>query len=162
MREALGRREVSHFLMPFQRGLLEMQLNRPLSEQQQADWERMLEAGLTNAVSAHEAGIRIAVGTDLGPVLGFLAVHWEMELLVGAGLSPLEALRAATRDAAATLGVDNQLGVIAEGAIADLVVLERDPLTDIRSTRDIHSVIKGGRIVDRKALLGGPTRPRHP
>ena len=117
------------------------------------EWTREQEASEANMLAAHNASIRIVVGTDYSIFLGFIAVHWEMEFLVETGFSPLEALRAATQDAAATLGLEGQLGIIAQGAIADLVVLEADPREDIRNTQKIHSVIKDGNIVDRDALL---------
>ncbi len=56
-------------------------------------------------------------------------------------------------EAAAVLGLKGQLGCISPGAIADLVVLEANPLEDIRNTQEIHAVIQGGRIIDRAALL---------
>jgi len=95
-------------------------------------------------------GGRIATGTDasnqlLVPGAG---VHLEMELLVGAGLSPLEALRAATVHGAELLGADS-LGRIRSGAVADLVVLGADPLADIRGTRRIERVMLGGAWVPR-------------
>jgi imidazolonepropionase-like amidohydrolase len=71
--------------------------------------------------------------------------HTELELLVGAGLTPAEALRAATVDAAALLGADS-LGVIAPGKGADLVVLSRDPLADITNTRSISRVMVRGQL----------------
>jgi imidazolonepropionase-like amidohydrolase len=95
------------------------------------------------------AGGRIAVGTDSPSLLllpGYSA-HREMELLVGAGLSPREALRAATRNGAVLLGVDS-LGLLAPGKVADLVVLTKDPLADIRNTRAIEAVMSRGRLLD--------------
>jgi imidazolonepropionase-like amidohydrolase len=76
-----------------------------------------------------------------------------LELLVRAGLSPLEAICTATSNAAAVLGVEGRLGCISPGAAADLVVLEADPLEDIRNTQKIYAVIQGGRIIDRASLL---------
>jgi len=71
---------------------------------------------------------------------------------VSAGLTPAEALVAATSAAARVVGVDADLGVIAEGKIADLVLLDADPLADIANTRKIWRVIQGGRVVDREAI----------
>jgi len=107
---------------------------------------------MANVRAAHAADIRMVAGTDVYFLHG-LGVHWELELLVAAGLSPLEALRAATSNAAATLGLEGRLGSIAPGAIADLVVLEADPLEDIRNTLKIHTVVKDGKVIDRGALL---------
>lgn len=151
--DALSRPEVSSFLPPEQIERIRRLIKRKFPEVQNLHWKRALEAGIANVAAAHDAGIRVVVGTDFSTFLGFIAVHWEMEFLVKAGFSPLEALRAVTWDAAATLGLEGQLGIIVPGAIADLIVLEADPLKDIRNTQRIHSVIKDGNIIDRNALL---------
>ena len=99
------------------------------------------------------AGGRIAAGTDAVNQLlvpGY-SEHREMELLVAAGLTPREALRAATRNGAVLLGVDS-LGLLAPGKVADLIVLKRDPLVDIRNTRAIESVMTHGRMLDPDSL----------
>jgi imidazolonepropionase-like amidohydrolase len=80
------------------------------------------------------------------------ALHWELEALVEAGLSPMEALMAATGTAAGILG-SAELGTIEVGKWADLVILEGDPLEDIRNTQRIWRVVQGGRVVDREGLL---------
>ena len=102
------------------------------------------------------AGGRIAVGTDSPDrmlVPGY-SEHQELELLVRAGLSPREALRAATRNAAVLLGVDS-IGLIAPGKVADLVVLTKDPLADIRNTRAIQSVMIRGKLLDPDSVRAG-------
>lgn len=105
----------------------------------------------------HGAGVRLAAGTDTGTgylVPGF-ALHDELALLVAAGLTPAEALRAATRDAARTLGLP-AVGTVARGQAADLLVLDADPLSDIRNTRRIHGVVVDGRWIppeERSRLL---------
>ncbi|MFD7087874.1 amidohydrolase family protein [Streptomyces sp. NPDC059896] len=105
----------------------------------------------------HGAGVRLAAGTDTGTgylVPGF-ALHDELALLVAAGLTPAEALRAATRDAARTLGLP-AVGTVARGQAADLLVLDADPLRDIRNTRRIHGVVVDGRWIppqERSRLL---------
>jgi imidazolonepropionase-like amidohydrolase len=99
------------------------------------------------------AGGRIATGTDAVNQLlvpGY-SEHRELELLVAAGLSPREALRAATRNGAVLLGVDS-LGLIAPGKVADLIVLKKDPLRDIRNTRAIESVMTHGRMLKPDSL----------
>jgi imidazolonepropionase-like amidohydrolase len=99
------------------------------------------------------AGGRIAVGTDAAHqmlVPGY-SEHREMELLVHAGLSPREALRAATRNGAVLLGVDS-LGLLAPGKAADLVVLTKDPLSDIRNTRAIQSVMIRGQLLNADSI----------
>jgi imidazolonepropionase-like amidohydrolase len=99
------------------------------------------------------AGGRIAAGTDASNQLivpGY-SEHREMELLVHAGLSPREALRAATRNGAVLLGVDS-LGLLAPGKAADLVVLTKDPLADIRNSRAIQSVMIRGQLLDADSI----------
>ncbi|MET9494446.1 amidohydrolase family protein [Streptomyces sp. NPDC006552] len=105
----------------------------------------------------HGTGVRLAAGTDTGTgylVPGF-ALHDELALLVAAGLTPADALRAATRDAARTLGLP-AVGTVAPGHAADLLVLDADPLRDIRNTRRIHGVVVDGRWIppqERRHLL---------
>jgi len=89
------------------------------------------------------------LGTDL---VSAASSHREMQLLCQAGLSPLEVIRIATFNAAVFLGRDRDLGSIAPGKIADLVLLNRDPTADIDATEDIAMVIHNGLVVDRAAL----------
>ncbi len=99
------------------------------------------------------AGGRLAAGTDAATqmlVPGY-SEHREMELLVRAGLTPREALRAATRNAAVLIGVDS-LGLLAPGKVADLVVLSKDPLVDIRNTRAIAAVMARGYLLDADSI----------
>jgi imidazolonepropionase-like amidohydrolase len=101
------------------------------------------------------AGVPLLAGTDeLNPYCfpGF-SLHDELGLLVQAGLSPLAALRAATSSPARFLGRED-LGVIAAGKLADLVLLEGDPLADIGNTRRIAAVVSRGTLHDRAALDG--------
>jgi imidazolonepropionase-like amidohydrolase len=72
--------------------------------------------------------------------------------LVIAGLSPIEALRSATVNPAKFLDLDKTLGTIEQGKIADLALLDANPLEDIRNTQRINAVISNGRLFDRKAL----------
>jgi hypothetical protein len=104
---------------------------------------------------AARAGIPIVAGTDA--IGGSSAnLHAELQLLVdSAGLTPLQALRAAGLDAARAIGVQDSLGSIAPGKLADLVVLRRDPSASIRNTQTVVMVIKGGRIYPRTT----PMRP---
>jgi hypothetical protein len=93
-------------------------------------------------------GGRIGVGTDAANqmLIPGYTVHRELELLVGAGLTPAEAISAATRNGASLLRVDS-LGLIAPGKVADLVVLKQDPLADIRNTLAIQQVMSRGRML---------------
>ncbi len=107
-----------------------------------------------NAVThrASKLGIRIVAGTDglLEPRGGLPALHDElMQEVTGAGLTPMQALVSATSSAAQTIGVERERGTLEPGRQADVVLLAANPLDDIRNTRKIRYVIKGGRLVDR-------------
>ena len=102
------------------------------------------------------AGVMLGTGTDVWQLPD--AVHLELEELVRAGLSPLAAIRAATGDAARILGAERDLGTIETGKLADLVILNADPLADVRNTRRIGVVVQNGRIVDRVALRARGSR----
>jgi len=97
---------------------------------------------------AHEMGVTLAAGTDNFGNLNRDSVpniHREMELLVDkCGLTPLEAIRAATYNGARTVGMEKEYGTVEAGKVADLVILRDDPSTDITRTKDIAAVIKGG------------------
>src|SRR5271156_853571 len=102
------------------------------------------------------AGVSILAGTDtINPNCfpGF-GIHDELALLVEAGLSPLAALKAATRNAAQFVGQLNSRGTIEAGKTADLVLLDKDPLADINNTRSIQAVVLNGRLFQRAALDG--------
>jgi imidazolonepropionase-like amidohydrolase len=104
----------------------------------------------------HQAGVGILAGTDaMNPQCfpGF-GIHDELALLVDAGLSPLAALQAATRNAARFIGQLDQRGTIEPGKIADLVLLGKDPLADIHNTRSISAVVLNGRLLPRAVLDG--------
>ncbi len=106
----------------------------------------------------HEQGVPIVVGTDTGNAYVFpgYSVHRELELLVEAGLSPMEALVSATSAAAEMIDAADEFGTIEPGKRADLLILAADPLEDIRNTRSLELVISEGRVIDRKTLLGPP------
>ena len=114
-------------------------------------WERTVEL----AGRAHAVGVRLALGTDAGMTAVFhgLAVHRELELFVRAGLTPNEALRAATAVAAAKVGADGRLGTIEVGKEADLLILRKSPLADIRNSREIDLVIKRGMVFHPAELM---------
>ncbi len=102
----------------------------------------------------HRAQLPILAGTDSGDVYcvpGF-SIHDELALLVDAGLTPRDALRAATTAPAEYLGMADSLGTVSVGKIADFVLLEANPLQDIRNTKGIRAVVKGGYLYDRDAL----------
>ncbi len=115
-----------------------------------------LQAGIRRDLrEMRTAGVPILAGTDIG-VLNVVpgeSLHEELMLLVrDAGLSPIDALRAATRDAARVLRREGEFGTIAAGRQADLVLLDADPRTGIGNVRRIDSVVLRGRAFDRTAL----------
>ncbi len=107
------------------------------------------------AAALHKGGVKLVAGTDAGGTnLSLLpggSLHRELELLVEAGLEPWEALATATVNAGEFLGGKSS-GAIAPGQRADLVLLNRNPLEDIRNTRDVRGVVAGGHWFDRSAL----------
>jgi imidazolonepropionase-like amidohydrolase len=116
----------------------------------QRAWPKLL--ALTKKL--HDGGVMLAVGTDMPTpwIVPGASVHDEMLLLRDAGLTPMEVLRAATANAAVALRRDD-IGVIGLGARADLVLLTKNPLDDLRNTRAIELVIKGGVVYDPAGLL---------
>jgi hypothetical protein len=102
---------------------------------------------------AGRAGVPILAGTD-SQIFPGLALHTELALLVAEGLTPLEALRAATLNPAQMLRATDSLGTVAPGKLADLVLLDADPLADITNTTTIRAVVANGRYFDRTALDG--------
>jgi hypothetical protein len=97
----------------------------------------------------HGAGVEFLAGTDMGPntpVAPGAGLHDELELLVQAGLTPMEALQSATRNPARYFGKLADMGTIETGKLADLVLLDANPLDDIRNTRKIRLVVLKGRI----------------
>jgi imidazolonepropionase-like amidohydrolase len=103
----------------------------------------------TTVKKLHSAGVNIAAGTDSGTpgvVIG-KGLHKELELMVEAGISPMKAIMAGTRNAADNLGRASELGTIEPGKLADIIAVSGDPLKDIRDTRKIKLVIKDGNIL---------------
>lgn len=115
-----------------------------------------------SAAEIQRAGGNVAVGGH-GEMQGWQA-HWEMELLVEGGMRPLEALRAATQGGAQALGLLRQLGTLEPGKVADLVVLDRDPLVDIRNSTSTRFVMREGMLFEAATLdrVWPGDRVRHP
>jgi hypothetical protein len=95
-------------------------------------------------------GARVAVGVDEG--IAGLGSHLEMAALVDGGFTPMQALRAATLNAADALGLNQDLGTVEVGKLADLIVLTKDPSVDIRNSTSLKWVIKNGRVYDADTL----------
>jgi imidazolonepropionase-like amidohydrolase len=126
---------------------------RPASPNYLAFLEHTLHGERLAVGALHRGGIRVGTGTDfpLAPLPG--SIHLELEELVASELTPLEAITAATGTAARIIGGEDEIGTIEVGKWADLLILDADPLEDIRNTRQIWKVIQGGRVVDREGLL---------
>jgi imidazolonepropionase-like amidohydrolase len=127
-------------------------------ESQPADSLVRVRQAWTDAVTkrALDLGVTIVAGTDemLNPRQDSLpTIHRELQLEVRAGLTPLQAIRSATLNAARTIGVDSIRGTIAPGRVADLVLLDANPAEDIANTRRIRMVIKDGQVVDRSVRV---------
>ena len=100
------------------------------------------------------SGVELLAGTD-APIVRNVpgsSLHDELKCLVDAGLTPLHALQAATRNPAQFLGRQREWGTIETGKRADLVLLDADPLVNIRSTTHIEAVVADGRLYDRGAI----------
>jgi len=117
----------------------------------QTGFETMAE----NIRRVHAAGIPVVLGTDAGNPLTLHgpSVFPEMEAMQRAGLLPQEVLTASTRDAAQAMGRGADLGLIAEGRIADILVLEKDPSVDVSHMRSITHVVRAGALHEREWIL---------
>jgi imidazolonepropionase-like amidohydrolase len=115
-----------------------------------AKFPGQLKMGQKNLKKLWDAGVLVAFGSDTGPPARFQGFfeHRELELMVEAGLTPAEALQAATKNAAEALRISQDFGTLVKGKRADLILLDADPLSDIRNTRKISKVWIGGREVN--------------
>lgn len=112
------------------------------------------EMALDHVGQAHAAGVKILAGTDAGDTYVFpgFDMHDELVELVRAGLSPAAALRSATIDAAVFAGMEERFGSVAPGKAGDMILVDANPLEDIRNTREISGLFFSGRYFDRAAL----------
>jgi imidazolonepropionase-like amidohydrolase len=108
--------------------------------------ERELATGEANAKRVQDAGITVAAGTDAGNpgTLHGPSIYRELQLMADAGLSPMEVLVAATRNGARAMGREREVGTLEAGKAADLVMLDADPLADVRNYQRVRRVMKGG------------------
>ncbi|MBI1956548.1 MAG: amidohydrolase family protein [Acidobacteria bacterium] len=119
-----------------------------------APFQEQFDMAVRNTAKIAAAGIPIAIGTDSGGPGRFpgLWEHREMELLVRAGLTPMQAIQAATINGARFLRLEKKYGSLEAGKVADFIVLNADPLADITNTRKIDAIWMNGKLVDRGAL----------
>jgi imidazolonepropionase-like amidohydrolase len=113
-----------------------------------AEYPRFLETAKQNLKKLVDAGVKYGFGTDSGPPGRFPGYfeQWEMELMVNSGLTPSQVIQAATRNAAQFLGAKD-LGTLEPKKWADLIVLDKNPLDEIRNTRSINAVYIAGNAV---------------
>jgi Amidohydrolase family len=113
-------------------------------------WQKQLDLIRT----MHDAGVPFLAGTDLGGDYIFpgFSLHDELVLFVQAGLTPGEALKTATYNPPKFLGMLDRFGTVGEGKLADLVLLDANPLEDIHNTQKIRAVVLNGRYFDRTSL----------
>lgn len=129
---------------------------RPSAEQlvrRTASVARAYQQALANLAAVHRAGIPVVLGTDAGNPLTLhgASVFMELEAMQAAGLSAMDVLVAATRNGARAMGLD-RTGTVTAGSVADLVVLDADPLADIANVRRIAAVVRRGRMYRRVEL----------
>jgi imidazolonepropionase-like amidohydrolase len=116
---------------------------------------RFVQKELDVVNTMHKAGIPFLAGTDTPPgifILPGFSLHEELQRFVAAGFTPMEALRTATLNPAKFLGLENELGAIEKGKLADMVLLDANPLDDIRNTQKIAGVVANGRYFSRADL----------
>ena len=113
-----------------------------------------LNRGLFSQLAAQ--GVTVIAGTDTGANNSYIyagsSLHDELEILVGLGMTPLDALRAATVNAASWFDVEEEYGAVAEGSVADLVLLRSNPAQAIEAVREIVVVVQGGHVFEQAAL----------
>lgn len=143
----------------FTRGVEEglvQELRTTLRDTQRSDPELEINRenfrmAMRNLKTLSDAGVKIGFGTDTGPPARFAGYfeHWEAELMVEAGLTPMQVIVSFSKNASEALGIDRDFGTLAEGKVADMILLNSNPLGNIRNLRDIDTVYIAGQPVDR-------------
>lgn len=150
--------ENDHLMTFVPRFIVDPRSRRPMNAPD-PEWNHVYQSQIAaNVLKAKNAGVISNDPAQGGPTMGAhgqlagLAAHWEIWMLVQGGMSPMEALRAATIDGAWYVGLDRDLGSIAPGKLADLAIFAEDPSVDIRKTATISHVMLNGRLYDARDL----------
>ncbi len=117
-----------------------------------------IREGQVNAKRLYDAGVLLAAGTD-APYPGVFqgeGLHRELELLVEAGLTPLEAISVGTRNAARLMNAESEWGTLGAGSLANVIVVRGRPDRNVSETRNIETVILRGKVLDREKLKFDP------
>jgi imidazolonepropionase-like amidohydrolase len=120
---------------------------------QRALFKAGFEMNKTNLKRLSDAGVRIALGTDSGGAADRFFIqgyseHREMELMVQSGLTPMQVIQSFSKGGSEALGIEKEFGTLARGKVADLLVLERNPLENIGNMRSIQTIYLGGKKFD--------------
>jgi imidazolonepropionase-like amidohydrolase len=130
-------------------------LSRAFTREDLVGAQKLFQKRVELVGAMRRAGVALLAGTD-APTAAYtfagFSLHDELALFVKAGLTPIEALQTATRNPARFFELQDSLGTIEQGKIADLVLLEANPLDDISNTRKIAAVIIGGKLLAKAAL----------
>ncbi len=107
-----------------------------------------------------DAGVKVNMGAH-GQIQG-IGVHWEIWMMKQGGMTNLEALKTATINSATSLGLDNQIGSLKVGKLADLIIMDKDPLADIYNTESVRYTMVNGRLYDAETMneIGNNNKPR--
>jgi predicted amidohydrolase YtcJ len=116
--------------------------------------KRLFQREMELVSTMHRAGVEFMAGTDVGGAYTYygFSLHDELALFVEAGFTPMETLQSATRNPARFLGELNSQGTVARGKLANLVLLEANPLENIRNTQRIDAVVLNGRYLPKETL----------
>ncbi|HZF63725.1 MAG TPA: amidohydrolase family protein, partial [Chitinophagaceae bacterium] len=126
------------------------------SEETTRFWKKLMEKFMEMVPQMQAAGVTLLAGSDCGPYNSFVypgeALHEELKLLVASGLTPIQALQAATINAAKFMDADKFYGNIQKGKSSDMVMLDANPLKDIKAIDHIHMVLCNGQLYSKKDL----------
>jgi imidazolonepropionase-like amidohydrolase/Tol biopolymer transport system component len=139
----------SHFLT---HGAREHLWRRIIGQKIAPEWDPVYWTAVRSAARMLAAGAKLAVGSHDEPTPSGLGTHWELWSYVDGGMTPLQAIRCGTIGSADTLGMAQDLGTVEPGKLADLIVLDANPLQQIRNTIKIDRVIRNGFVYDGNTL----------